>query len=74
MADTSDRRQNTLFTYGLGLVMGLPVANLIAEPLSRGASDGARMAIILGLTLVLGATGAVIGYMIDKARGRKGKN
>ena len=72
MADTSGSRQNTLFTYGLGLVCGLPLASWVSGPITRGMGEATSMLTLMALTLGFGAAGAALGYAIDRMRDRNG--
>ncbi|MEM9740182.1 MAG: hypothetical protein AAF829_09960 [Pseudomonadota bacterium] len=72
MADTPGPRQNTVFTYGLGLVCGLPLASWVSAPITRGMGEATAMATVMALTLGFGAAGAALGYAIDRLRDSKG--
>ncbi|MEO0465871.1 MAG: hypothetical protein AAF216_04965 [Pseudomonadota bacterium] len=58
---------NSIFTYGLGLVMGLPVASAA----SAAVTSEPNWIVILAFTLVLGALGAAGGYAIDRWREKR---
>ena len=64
MTEPAPSSDNCLFTYGLGLVMGLPVASAVSDALTSEPN----WIVILGFTLVLGGLGAAGGYMIDRWR------
>lgn len=68
MTEAPGPKQYTLFTYGMGAVFGLPVASMIADPLTAEMGTPARMAVIIGFTIVLGAFGAAMGFVIDRWR------
>jgi len=68
MADTQGPRQNTIFTYGLGLACGLPRASWISEVITQGMGEITSVGTLLALTLGFGATGAAVGYAIDRVR------
>lgn len=72
MSDGPGPRQFTAFTYGLGAIMGLPVASMIADPLAANMSTLPRFGLVVGFTIVLGAFGAAMGYVIDRWRQQGG--
>lgn len=74
MADTQGPRQNTIFTYGLGLACGLPLASWISAPITQGMGETASMATLMALTLGFGAAGAGVGYAIDRLREGRGNS
>ncbi|MEM6947408.1 MAG: hypothetical protein AAF486_04900 [Pseudomonadota bacterium] len=41
--------------------------------MSRSLPEAAQMGVLLALTLVLGAAGAALGYLVDRARQTRGR-
>ncbi|MEM1150536.1 MAG: hypothetical protein AAGI03_08245 [Pseudomonadota bacterium] len=73
MPDPSGPKQKSLFTYGVGLICGLPLASWASTPLTEDMGETAAMMALMALTLVFGAAGAALGYAIDRMRDGKGR-
>ena len=70
MTDQNAAGSNSLFTYGLGLTLGLPVASAVSDALTSEPN----WLIILACTLVLGGLGAASGYAVDRWREKRSRS